>query len=74
MRDLLSVLPCLRYYGAGKSYGRQTPSLLVTEATKETITDCEIVYNPALSCVKLLVGGKVIQRMGHLRAGEIRER
>lgn len=31
MRDLLSVLPRLRYYGAGKSYGRQTPSLLVTE-------------------------------------------
>lgn len=22
-------------------------------ATKETITDCEIVYNPVLSCVKL---------------------
>lgn len=43
-------------------------------ATKETITDCEIVYNPAVSCVKLLVGGKAIQRMGHLRAGEIRER
>lgn len=34
MRDILSVLPHLRYYGAGKSYGRQTPSLLVTECHK----------------------------------------
>lgn len=68
--EVFSLFPLFEVLGGMQELLKVDSLSRWQNATKETIIHCEIVYNPALSCVKLPGAVTAIQRMGHLRAGE----